>query len=140
MEVSYGIGVTNRYALFYDENEDPMDALKSTNAKEVPAVVKKVEKDSKPDKTKQAEVKAKVGPQPTVKKGPKETQPIAKPVEQIKPREGNFFLFHFICLWCVEKRKFDTTLSHDNVLTTLISFSFNDSPLALKELTVNSSV
>merc|ERR550534_2865740 len=36
MEVSYGIGVTNRYALFYDENEDPMDVLKSSQVKKGP--------------------------------------------------------------------------------------------------------
>merc|ERR1712127_639028 len=93
MEVSYGIGVTNRYALFYDENEDPMDVLKSTQVKEasVAPVKKTVEKDSKPDKTKPAEVKAKTAAAPAqVKKGPKETQPIAKSAEQIKPREDTY--------------------------------------------------
>merc|ERR1712137_763174 len=71
MEVSYGIGVTNRYALFYDENEDPMDVLKSSQVKEasVAPVKKTVEKDSKPDKTKTAEVKPKSAPA-QVKKGP----------------------------------------------------------------------
>lgn len=88
MEVSYGIGVTNRYALFYDENEDPMDALKSTQVKEASVAAKKTEKDSKPEKTKTAEVKPKSAPQAAVKKGPKETQPTAKSAEQIKPREG----------------------------------------------------
>lgn len=93
MEVSYGIGVTNRYALFYDENEDPMDVLKTTQVKEasVAPVKKTVEKDSKQDKTKPAEVKAKTATAPAqVKKGPKETQLASKSAEQIKPREGSF--------------------------------------------------
>lgn len=30
MENSYGIGVRNRYELFYDEDIDPMDLLKQT--------------------------------------------------------------------------------------------------------------
>ena len=95
MEVSYGIGTNNRYALFYDENEDPMDALKSTQVKEaaVASIKKTAEKDSKQDKTKPAEVKPKSAasaPSQAVKKGPKETQPTAKSAEQIKPREGKF--------------------------------------------------
>merc|ERR1712071_287494 len=74
MEVSYGIGTNNRYALFYDENEDPMDALKSTQVKEaaVASIKKTAEKDSKQDKTKPAEVKPKSAasaPSQAVKKG-----------------------------------------------------------------------
>ena len=35
MENSYGIGVTNRYALFYDESEDHLDILKQQEERQI---------------------------------------------------------------------------------------------------------
>lgn len=99
MDLSYGIAVTNRYGLFYDENEDPLDALKAAQNKEVVKPVKAAEKPSESAGTKAgskpAEVKGKVGAPSQqmgvgAKKtaGPKETQSsVGKTVEQNKPRE-----------------------------------------------------
>ncbi len=100
MEVSYGIGVTNRYALFYDENEDPLDAIKSAEkeqssaaatkkaaaAQEPKADAKKA--DLKGGKAASAPAATAAAAAPAKKSGPKETaQP--KAVEQNRPpREG----------------------------------------------------
>ena len=103
MEVSYGIGVTNRYALFLsDENEDPLEALKSEKEHSATTAAKKTEVPSKQDASsksiKQVDLKGKdgkigsnVAPATAAAKkgGPKETQPNAKSVEQIRTREGN---------------------------------------------------
>ena len=105
MEVSYGIGVANRYALFYDENEDPLDAIRSAaHDKEAAQNLKKSAADSASkgaDKVKQqTEPKGKIAvpaaaaaapaaaPAAAAKKGPKEVQVAAKPAEQIRTREG----------------------------------------------------
>lgn len=97
-----------RYGLFYDENEDPLDALKAAQHKEVVKPVKAAEKPSESAGskagTKPAEVKGKVGAPSQqaaagAKKtaGPKETQAtVGKTVEQNKPREGETFLFIII--------------------------------------------
>lgn len=60
MENSYGIGVRNRYELFYDEDVDPMDLLKQQSEK---VKDKAAEKENK---GKTAKAKA-----PVVKKGVK---------------------------------------------------------------------
>lgn len=99
MDLSYGIAVTNRYGLFYDENEDPLDALKAAQHKEVAKPVKAAEKPIESAGTKAAskpaEVKGKVGAPSqqtagTKKAGPKETQAtVGKPVEQNKREDGH---------------------------------------------------
>jgi len=102
MEVSYGIGVTNRYALFYDENEDPLDAIKSAEkeqssaaatkkaaaAQEPKADAKKA--DLKGGKAASAPAATAAAAAPAKKSGPKETaQP--KAVEQNRPpREDGY--------------------------------------------------
>ena len=48
MENAYGIGITNRYALFLDEESDPLDILKASEADKLVAKTKKIEATSKP--------------------------------------------------------------------------------------------
>ena len=96
-----------RYGLFYDENEDPLDALKAAQHKEVAKPVKAAEKPIESAGTKAAskpaEVKGKVGAPSqqtagTKKAGPKETQAtVGKPVEQNK-REGEIFIIVLLVL------------------------------------------
>ena len=43
-----GIGITNRYALFLDEESDPLDILKASEADKLVAKTKKIEAASKP--------------------------------------------------------------------------------------------
>ncbi|KAL0894225.1 hypothetical protein ABMA27_014238 [Loxostege sticticalis] len=69
MENSYGVGVVNRYALFLDDESDPLDALKAREqAKELKKKTKEAEKENKG----KPEAKPKGGT--TVRKGIKETQ------------------------------------------------------------------
>ena len=48
MENVYGIGTANRYAMFLDEDADPMDILKQSEAEKLTAKAKKIEDASKP--------------------------------------------------------------------------------------------
>ena len=48
MENVYGIGTANRYALFLDEDADPLDILKQSEALAATAKTKKVEVATKP--------------------------------------------------------------------------------------------
>ena len=48
MENAYGIGITNRYALFLDEDADPLDILKQSEAEKLTAKAKKIEEATKP--------------------------------------------------------------------------------------------
>jgi len=48
MENAYGIGITNRYALFLDEESDPLDILKASEADKLVAKTKKIEAATKP--------------------------------------------------------------------------------------------
>ena len=48
MENAYGIGITNRYALFLDEESDPLDILKASEADKLVAKSKKIEAVTKP--------------------------------------------------------------------------------------------
>lgn len=92
MEATYGIGITNRYALFLEEGEDPFEALKEKPKK---TTEKSADTAAKTGATKPAEVKGKVGTaaaQPPAKKAVlKETQAnVIKPSEQNKPREDGY--------------------------------------------------
>lgn len=70
MENSYGVGVVNRYALFLDDESDPLDALKAREqAKELKKKTKEAEKENKG----KPETKPKGGA-PATRKGIKETQ------------------------------------------------------------------
>lgn len=70
MENSYGVGVVNRYALFLDDESDPLDALKAREqAKELKKKTKEAEKENKG----KPETKPKGGT-PAIRKGIKETQ------------------------------------------------------------------
>ena len=57
MENAYGIGITNRYALFLDEEADPLDILKQSEQDQLAAKNKKIEAATKPA-SKAAPVKA----------------------------------------------------------------------------------
>ena len=57
MENAYGIGITNRYALFLDEEADPLDILKQSDQEKLIAKSKKIEAATKPA-TKTAPAKA----------------------------------------------------------------------------------
>ncbi|XP_053626052.1 SERPINE1 mRNA-binding protein 1-like [Plodia interpunctella] len=70
MENSYGVGVDNRYALFLDDESDPLDALK---AREQAKELKKKTKDAEKENKGKPEVKPKAGVT-TARKGIKETQ------------------------------------------------------------------
>lgn len=70
MENSYGVGVDNRYALFLDDESDPLDALKAREqAKELKKKSKEAEKENKG----KPETKPKGG-SAVARKGIKETQ------------------------------------------------------------------
>lgn len=94
MEATYGIGITNRYALFLEEGEDALEVLKEKPKKPV----EKSADANKSGSAKPVEVKGKVGggapaQQPAVKKTAvlKETQAnVIKPAEQNKPREDGY--------------------------------------------------
>ncbi|XP_059057183.1 SERPINE1 mRNA-binding protein 1-like [Achroia grisella] len=86
MENSYGVGVDNRYALFLDDESDPLDALKAREqAKELKKKTKEAEKENKG----KPETKPKGGTT-GVRKGIKETQNVksqeAKSGEQQKSK------------------------------------------------------
>lgn len=67
MENSYGIGVRNRYELFYDEDIDPMDLIKQTEKI-------KDKSSEKENKGKTAKAKAPAA----TKKGTKTAEPASK--------------------------------------------------------------
>ncbi|XP_045491499.1 plasminogen activator inhibitor 1 RNA-binding protein-like [Colias croceus] len=86
MENSYGVGIDNRYALFLDDESDPLDALKAREqAKELKKKTKEAEKENKG----KPEAKPKSG-NAVVRKGIKETQNVKsqeiKSGEQQKPK------------------------------------------------------
>jgi len=54
MEVSYGIAVNNKYALFLDEDEDPLEILKAQEEEKLKKKEEKTKKDAKNEKTKSA--------------------------------------------------------------------------------------
>lgn len=70
MENSYGVGIVNRYALFLDDESDPLDAIK---AREQAKEQKKKTKDAEKENKGKPEVKAK-GASVVARKGIKETQ------------------------------------------------------------------
>lgn len=77
MENSYGIGVRNRYALFLDDESDPLEVLKETE---------KQKADKKKTKVAEKENKGKPDPVPKVKTA----APPKKPVKEIavqKPQD-----------------------------------------------------
>lgn len=84
MENSYGIGVTNRYALFLDDESDPLEAIK---LKEQEKELKKKNKVAEKENKAKTEVPPKGKIVPAQKKVIKET-PNHK-VQDIK-REGKF--------------------------------------------------
>jgi len=49
MENAYGIGITNRFALFLEEESDPLDILKQGEAQKLAAKTKKIEAATKPE-------------------------------------------------------------------------------------------
>lgn len=72
MESSYGVGTLNRYALFLDDESDPLDAIKAQEqAKEQKKKSKDAEKENKGNKP---EPKPKSSVAAPVRKGIKETQ------------------------------------------------------------------
>lgn len=81
MENSYGVGLVNRYALFLDDESDPLDALKAREqAKELKKKTKEAEKENKG----KPETKPK-GPTVAARKGIKETQNVKS--QEIKNTE-----------------------------------------------------
>lgn len=81
MENSYGIGVANRYALFLDDESDPLETL----------ILKEKEKEQK-KKTKVAEKENKIKPD-TVTKGkiaPVQRKPIKDTKVQENKRDGEY--------------------------------------------------
>ncbi|OWR52260.1 SERPINE1 mRNA-binding protein 1-like [Danaus plexippus] len=81
MENSYGVGTDNRYALFLDDESDPLDALKAREqAKELKKKTKEAEKENKG----KPEAKPKGGSVVT-RKGIKETQNVKS--QEIKSGE-----------------------------------------------------
>lgn len=85
MEQSYGIGITNRFDLFLDEGDDPLEVLKiQEQEKEAKKKTKVSEKENKG----KPETKAK--PAPNERKGIKETSNVKTPSVG-KPKEGMSF-------------------------------------------------
>jgi plasminogen activator inhibitor 1 RNA-binding protein len=77
MENTYGIGVTNRYALFIDEEGDPLDILKQTETDRV--------------KTKKVEVAKPVGKSQPAAAAPK------KEVTKKDEKEGGSSINRHVC-------------------------------------------
>lgn len=88
MENSYGIGITNRFDLFLDEGDDPLEVLK---IQEQLQEAKKKTKVSEKENKGKPETKAK--PAPNEKKGIKETQNV-KSQNIGKPKEGMSSIFN----------------------------------------------
>lgn len=88
MENSYGVGIVNRYALFLDDETDPLDALK---AREQAKELKKKTKDAEKENKGKPENKPK-GDGAPARKGIKETQNVKsqeiKSGDQHKPGKG----------------------------------------------------
>lgn len=85
MENAYGIGVTNRYQLFLDNEEDPLEVLKEQEQeREAKKKTKLSEKENK------GKVEPKSKPAPAARKTIKETQNL-KSQDIQKPKEGNTF-------------------------------------------------
>ncbi|XP_068220585.1 SERPINE1 mRNA-binding protein 1 [Palaemon carinicauda] len=83
MENSYGIGVRNRYELFYDEDIDPLDLIKQTvKTKETKSSSEKENKTKGPNGK-----PAKTAPAPNNKKGekPVKTEPAGKITDKTTP-------------------------------------------------------
>ncbi|XP_064477051.1 SERPINE1 mRNA-binding protein 1-like isoform X2 [Ornithodoros turicata] len=81
MENSYGIGVKNRYELFYDDDEDPVELLRQ---QEEEKEKRKAEKITSKDKSKGTK-SVKPPPSSTTKKIPKEI-PVNKSQERAAPQ------------------------------------------------------
>lgn len=88
MENLYGIGITNRYQLFLNEDEDPLEVLKVQEQEK--ELKKKTKLSEKENKGKQQETKGK--PAPSARKGIKETQNIKSQDQQHKTKEGMYIL------------------------------------------------
>ncbi|XP_046682898.1 plasminogen activator inhibitor 1 RNA-binding protein-like [Homalodisca vitripennis] len=84
MENLYGIGITNRYQLFLNEDEDPLEVLKVQEQEK--ELKKKTKLSEKENKGKQQEAK---GKPVNVRKGIKETQNIKSQDQQHKAKEEN---------------------------------------------------
>lgn len=84
MENAYGIGVKNRYELFYDDEEDPLDIIKQQE--EEKRKKKELKQQEKENKVK-GPVPTKTKP-PTVKKGTKETIPVKSQEQPVSRKEG----------------------------------------------------
>lgn len=85
METSYGIAVTNRYKLFLDDDEDPLEVLKvQEQAKEAKKKTKLCEKENK------GKSESKVKQPPNARKGIKDTQNV-KSAEKGTVKEGEFY-------------------------------------------------
>lgn len=90
MENLYGIGITNRYQLFLNEDEDPLEVLKNQEQeKELKKKTKLSEKENNLNKGKQ-EPKGK--PAANRKGLIKETQNIKSQDQQHKTKEGMYCL------------------------------------------------
>nr|CAD7397213.1 unnamed protein product [Timema poppensis] len=92
MENTYGIGVTNRYALFLDEAEDPLEVLKiQEQEKEAKKKTKLSEKENK------GKTESKGKPLQASRKGIKDTQNV-KTLESGKPKEDLTYVSLQPCL------------------------------------------
>ena len=80
MENSYGVWTKNRYALFYDEEEDPLEVLKVQEQEK--EAKKKTKLSEKENKTKQETSKTKTNANP--RKTPKETNNVKEPKKEGK--------------------------------------------------------
>lgn len=95
MENIYGIGITNRYQLFLNEDEDPLEVLKVQEQEK--ELKKKSKLSEKENKGKQQETKGK--PSAPVRKGIKETQNIKSQDQQHKVKEGMWHNLLIILLY-----------------------------------------
>jgi Intracellular hyaluronan-binding protein 4 N-terminal len=103
MENTYGIGVTNRYALFLDEEGDPLDILKQSET----VKTKKVET-AKP--VAKGQPAAAVKKEPT-KKDDKEGKFLTIKIDHFKlalRRNILYLLMFFYCLFILGKHVFES--------------------------------
>lgn len=91
MENTYGIGVTNRFELFLDDESDPLEALK---LKEREKELKKKSKVAEKENKAKTEVQPKSKPAPTQKKVVKEPPVHNKPQEN--KRDGEYLSTAFL--------------------------------------------
>lgn len=98
MENTYGIGITNRFELFLDDESDPFETIKlKEQEKELKKKTKVAEKENK------VKTEPPVKPKPPVQKKPKEVPPqqTNKPEENRRNGESGYLLLKrrqpFIC-------------------------------------------